>query len=213
VLGVVAPEAVAGGKFGAYVLRMVPTGLDAALSEQPGWGGGVHAIVPIPFTHRLTAASIGAEFTRLLDESDTFIDKVTGLPVEREIDQYYIRLYIGLRIGEHGDRTFRPFAGVNLAVIDYGIGIDEVADDPGGGSELRRDVYDKRETALGYDLSVGADAVFSKLIALEGGVRYSRSLSPVADLGWHSIRVAREYIHFYIGLGVMFDLFRKRSSR
>lgn len=203
------PGATAEGKLSAYASRLIPTGDGSGECGQSDWGGAIYVVFPIPLVGSIPAGVFGAEFTRFLNDSEKYVDK-TGANVERKIDQDYIRFYLGFRIARQGNRSLRPFVGINLAVIDYGIGIDETIQ--GYDHEVApvtQDVFDQRGTSLGFDLSAGAEMVLFNIVSIEAGSRYMRSFSPVKELGEHAVRISREYFQFYVGAGILFDVFKR----
>src|ERR1700741_2153368 len=122
----VPPKAFGGGKVGIYGVRMVPYGVDAESYSRAGWGGGLHAVVPVEELSNVFAGTAGLEVINLLSEKESFQDARTGLRVDQETDQSYFRLYLGTQIGGHGNGFFRPHAGINIALVYYYIKTDVI---------------------------------------------------------------------------------------
>jgi len=198
---------VAGGKVGLYGIRMAPYGIDAEQFSSPGWGGGVHAVVPFPQLANIIAGTAGLEVINLLNHTESFIDNLTQLRLEQQTDQYYFRFYLGAQVGGHGSELFRPHAGVNIAFVYYQISTDVVIpDDYNREKEIRQKLRNEGHAAFGYDLSVGIDLNFSNTVALDGGVRYLKSFSVPEQLGEGSVRIHPQYVQVFLGLGVSLDL-------
>jgi len=79
-------EAEAGGKVGIYLIHMVPDGVDATSYSRPGWGGGLHVVLPVPQLSNIFAGVGGLEIINLLSETTQFRDNLTGLRVEQQTD-------------------------------------------------------------------------------------------------------------------------------
>jgi opacity protein-like surface antigen len=205
--------ALAGGKVGIYVMHMSPNGSEAENYSAPGWGFGFHAIVPVPQVHNFLAGHIGGEYVNLLRETTEFRDRITQLRIEQQTEQDYFRLYLGGRVGGHGNGFIRPFAGLNFAVVYYSIRTDVVVpDDDDRENEIRQHLRRKEHWVAGYDFSLGADLNFSNTIAIEGGVRYLKSLSLPQQLAEDAVKISPEYFQIYIGAGVSFSWIKKISS-
>ncbi len=207
VLSIVFSDAIAGGKVGIYGNRMVPSGKDAGDYSRPGWGGGLHVIVPVPRLRNGLAGVAGIDIVNLLSETIEFSDNLTGLRVEQQTQQDYIRLFIGSQVGGHGNGFIRPHAGINLALISYIIETDVVIpDDHDRENEIRQDLRDEARWAFGYDITLGVDLNFSNKMALDGGVRYLRTFSLPQQLGENSVTIHPRYFQVYIGIGISFRM-------
>jgi hypothetical protein len=204
------PTATAGGKAGIYGIRMVPYGIDAEQYSSPGWGVGVHAVVPVPEVANIIAGTAGFEWINLLDHTEAFIDDRTQLRMEQQTDQNYYRFYLGVQVGGHGNAFLRPHAGINIAILYYEIGTDIVIpDDYDREQEIRQKLRGEGNLAFGYDLSMGLDLNFSNTIALDGGVKYLKSFSVPQQLGEGSVRIHPQYAQIYLGIGVSLDMLHK----
>jgi hypothetical protein len=199
-------DTIAGGKFGAYGIYMVPKGDDAENYSRPGWGFGLHVVVPVPQLANILAGTAGFEVINLLSETAQLRDRTTGLLVEQETNQTYFRLYIGAQIGGHGKAFFRPHAGMNVALVVYSISSDLVVEDSRTGEEIRQDVSSETHAVAGYDITLGIDLNFSNTITLDGGVRYLKSFAVPQQLGEGSEKIHPQYFQVYLGLGVSFDM-------
>lgn len=206
-LSMVFSDAIAGGKVGIYGIRMVPSGKDAGDYSRPGWGGGLHVIVPVPQLRNGLAGVAGIDIVNLLSETIEFRDTFTGLRVEQQTSQDYIRLFIGSQVGGHGNGFIRPHAGINLALVNYRISTDVVVpDDEDRENEIRQNLGEKSRWAFGYDITLGVDLNFSNKIALDGGVRYLRTFSLPQQLGENSVTIHPRYLQVYIGIGMSFRM-------
>lgn len=207
VLSIVFSDATAGGKVGIYLIRMEPDGKDAENYSRPGWGGGLHVVVPVPQLRNGLAGVIGFDYVNLLSETTEFRDRITGLRVEQQTSQDYIRSYIGSQVGGHGNGFIRPHAGINLALIYYGINTDVVIpDDSDRENEIRQNLRKEERWVFGYDITLGVDLNFSNTIALDGGVRYLKTFSLPQQLGENSVRIHPQYFQVYIGIGMSFRM-------
>jgi len=98
-LVIILSDALAGGKLGVYGIRMIPDGVDAEKYSRAGWGGGFHAVVPLPQLHNILAGVAGFEYINLMDNTTEFRDYYTGLIVQQQTNQHYIRVIIGSQVG------------------------------------------------------------------------------------------------------------------
>lgn len=212
VLSIVFSDAIAGGKVGIYGIRMVPSGKDAGDYSRPGWGGGLHVVVPVPRLRNGLAGVAGIDIVNLLSETIEFRDTFTGLRVEQQTSQDYIRLFIGSQVGGHGNGFIRPHAGINLALVNYRISTDVVVpDDEDRENEIRQNLREKSRWAFGYDITLGVDLNFSNKIALDGGVRYLRTFSLPQQLGENSVTIHPRYLQVYIGIGISFRMISQHT--
>lgn len=200
---------IAGGKVGLYGLRQVPDGTDAKDYSRAGWGGGIHAVAPLPQVHNLVAGTIGFDITNLLNETLVFYDPYLGDNIEQQTDQNIFRLYLGGQVGGHGNGFIRPHAGMNLSLLVYNIRTDAVVKDDLTGDEIRKNLYDDTEVTVGWDMTLGLDLNFSNGIALDGGVRYLRSFSVPQQLAGRSEKIHPRYFQVYLGVGVSFRMLEK----
>jgi hypothetical protein len=206
----VASVSFAGGKVGLYGIRMVPYGDDAEDYSQTSWGMGLHVVAPVPQLWNFLAGVGGIEYVNMLSDSTDFPDRITGLMVEQRTKQHYLRFFIGSQVGGHGNGFIRPHAGVNLALIYYGISTHvAVPDDFDREKEIRQSLRDEGHMVFGYDITLGVDLNFSNTIALDGGVRYLKSFSLPQQLGDDSVTIHPQYFQIYIGVGASFNVFRE----
>jgi len=203
----------AGGKVGIYGIHMVPRGDDAKNFSRPGYGLGIHLIAPLPQLLNFVAGMAGFEGINLLSETTIFRDQLTGLRVEQQTSQDYFRLFIGGQVGGHGKGFIRPHAGINLALIFYGINTDVVIpDDINREKEIRQNLQEENHAVFGYDITLGIDLNFWNKWNLDGGVRYLKSFSLPQQLGEDSQKVHPEYFQIYFGVGISFRMIRKAGE-
>jgi hypothetical protein len=188
-------------KLGIYGIRMEPTGEDAKDFSRAGWGAGIHLVVPVPQVANAVAGTIGFEYVNLLEETVEFRDPVTGLRVEQQTSQSYSRLYLGPEVGGHGSGFLRPYAGVNLAAIFYGISTDVVVpDDQNREKEIRQNLESRNRVAFGYDVTLGSDLNFGRFL-VEGGVKFTKSFNVPQQLGAGAVTIHPGYFQIYLGVG------------
>lgn len=200
----------AAGKVGIYGLRMVPFGTEGEKHSRPGWGGGLHAVVPAPQLGNMLAGVFGLEAINLLSRTVVFQDGLTGFRVEQQSDQNYFRIYLGPRVGGHGNGFIRPHAGVNVALVFYNFNTDVVVpDDSDRENEIRQNLNSETKAVFGYDLTLGMDLNFANKIAAEGGVRYLKSFSVPQQLGDGSVKIHPQYFQIYFGIGASFRMFNQ----
>ncbi|MEE9553917.1 MAG: hypothetical protein V3W18_06425 [candidate division Zixibacteria bacterium] len=210
ILCVAFSDAIAGGKVGIYGIRMTPSGKDAENYSRPGWGGGFHVVVPVPQLRNGVAGVAGIDIANLLSETTEYIDGITGFRVEQQTSQDYVRTYIGSQVGGHGNGFIRPHAGINLALVYYGIKTDVVVpDDSDRENEIRQNLSKENHWVFGYDITLGVDLNFSNKIALDGGVRYLKTFSLPQQLGENSVKIHPQYFQVYIGIGVSFRMMKQ----
>lgn len=202
-------EGIAGGKVGLYGIYMIPYGLNAKEYSRPGWGGGVHAVLPVPQLSDVFAGVAGLEAINLLSQTTNYQDRVTLLRVEQQTSQSYYRLYLGGQVGGHGNGFLRPHAGANIAVIYYRISTDVVIpNDYNRENEIRQSLRDEGKFSFGYDFTFGLDLNFNNAIALDMGVKYLKSFSVPEQLGEGSVRIHPQYFQIYFGIGASFDMLK-----
>ncbi len=204
-------SAFAGGKVGIYGIHMVPRGDDATNFSRPGYGFGIHVVAPLPQLLNILAGTAGFEIINLLSETTTYQEQTTGLRVEQQTSQDYGRLYIGGQVGGHGKGFIRPHAGLNLALVIYGIETDVVIpDDIDPENEIRQNLQSETHAVFGYDLTLGLDLNFWNKWNLDCGVRYLKSFSLPQQLYEGSEKVHPEYFQIYLGVGYSFRAIRQR---
>jgi hypothetical protein len=191
---------------------MVPFGDDAEDYSRPGWGAGIHVVVPLPQLDNLLAGTVGFEGANLLSKTVEFRDRVTGLRTEQQTDQTFLRLYLGGQVGGHGNGFVRPHAGLNLALAIYNYNVDVVIpDDSDRENEIRQNLQSESEVVFGYDFTLGVDLNFSNTIVVDGGVRYIKSFSVPQQLADEAETIHPQYFQLYIGVGIAFEFIRKHS--
>lgn len=196
-------DAIAGGKAGLYGIYMVPDGKDAENYSRPGFGLGVHIVIPAPQLANILAGTAGLEYINLLSKSINLRDPYTLLRVEQNTDQNYMRLYVGAQVGGHGNGFLRPHVGMNLALIYYNISTDVVIPDDYGNNEIRQNLSSEGHVVFGYDFTLGLDLNFSNKFMIDGGVRYLKTFSVPQQLGDRdSEKIHPQYFQIYLGAGV-----------
>ena len=198
-------EAIAGGKAGGYGIYMIPQGEDAENFSRPGWGFGLHVVVPVPQLVNILAGTAGFEYINLLEKRIELQDPTTMLLVDQVTSQDYVRFFIGAQVGGHGNGFFRPHAGMNLALIIYSIYTDLIVPNSGGGEDIVQNVSNESNVVFGYDITLGIDLNFSNKFALDGGVRYLKSFSVPQQLGEGSEKIHPQYFQIYLGIGLGFN--------
>jgi opacity protein-like surface antigen len=207
------PAAAIEGKLGFSLLRMEPSGQDAKEFSDPGWGGGLHVVLPMPAASNLLAGVIGVEFVNLLGETTTLYDSQTLLRVEQQTDQYYGRLYLGPEFGPHGNGTFRPHVGANVALVFYGISTDVVVpDDYNREQEIRQNLRDENRAAFGYDVNLGVDINPWNNVSIDVGARFLKSFNVPQQLGAGSVTISPGYVQGYLGVGISMGWLGRQSS-
>jgi hypothetical protein len=203
----------AGGKVGIYGIHMVPRGFDAKDFSRPGYGLGIHVVAPLPQLSNLFAGTAGFEAINLLSETKAYRDQVTGLRVEQQTSQDYMRLFIGGQFGGHGNGFIRPHAGLNLALVFYGISTDVVIpDDSDRENEIRQRLSDENHAVFGYDITLGIDLNFGNKWNIDGGIRFLKSFSLPQQLGEGSEKIHPEYFQIYLGVGISFTTIQEASA-
>jgi hypothetical protein len=203
-ISIIHADAFAGGKIGAYGIYMVPRGEDAENYSRPGWGFGFHIVVPAPQLANILAGTAGLEFINLLDKTVQMRDRRTGLLIDQNTNQNYFRLFLGAQVGGHGNAFFRPHAGMNVAMVVYGISTDLIVSDSYTGEEIVQNVRNESHVVAGYDITLGIDLNFSNKFAIDGGVRYLQSFSVPQQLGEGSEKIHPQYFQIYLGIGLGF---------
>jgi hypothetical protein len=183
---------------------MDPSGRDAQDFSSSAYGAGVHASLSVPQLGNIVAGGFGLEFVNLLSETHEFQDTQTGLRVEQQTSQDYLRFYLGPEFGPQGSGFFRPHVGVHLAVVHYAISTDVVVpDDTNRENEIRQSLSSESRTAFGYDITGGTDLNFGKWF-VEGGARFAKSFNVPQQLGDGAVTIHPGYFQIYVGVGVNF---------
>lgn len=195
-----AAPALAGGKLEVYGLRMVPTDVDSRQYSRPGWGAGVQGVAPLPGTATLLAGVAGVEIVNLLATSTVFQDELTGLRVEQQTTQNYGRLFLGTQLGSHGSGMLRPYGGVNVALVWYGISTDVVVpDDYDRQNEIRQNLGSRDELAFGWDANAGVDVNFRDRWGIDVGVRWLHAYGVPQQLGAGAVTIEPGYLQVKVG--------------
>lgn len=196
-----AAPATAGPKLELYGVRMVPTDVDARQYSRPGWGAGVQAVAPLPGTATLLAGVLGVEIVNLLSTTKEFQDPLTGLRVEQQTSQNYGRLFVGTQVGSHGGGFLRPYGGVNVALVYYGIGTDVVVpDDSDRQNEIRQSLGSRDEVAFGWDANAGVDLNFRERWGIDVGVRWLHAYGVPQQLGDGAVTIQPGYVQAKVGV-------------
>lgn len=189
-------------KVEVYVLRMDPLGLDATRFSRLGFGGGVEAVLPLPGTGRLVASTVGFEIVNLLSETEKFKDPSTGLRIEQHTTQNYARLFTGGQLGMHNPVFLRPYVGINVAAVWYGIGSEYVIpDDHDSEKDIHQQISSHGHVVFGWDASAGVDFNLFDRVSFDLGVRYLHSYAVPQQLGEGAITIEPRYVQYRVGLG------------
>jgi hypothetical protein len=200
-----AVPAFADGKLVFAGLRMDPTDADARRYSRPGWGLAVEAVAPLPIPARLVAGVVGFDFVNLMSKTVKFRDPLTGLRVEQQTSQDYMRFYLGGQVGSHSRGFLRPYVGANVAAVVYGISTDVVVpDDQSRENEIRQNLRDKSEAAFGWDANAGLDLNFNR-VTVDVGVRALHSYGLPQQLGGDAVSIQPGYVEYRIGVGIPFS--------
>lgn len=195
-----ASPARADGKIEVYGLRMVPANVDSRQYSRPGWGAGVQGVAPMPGTAKLLAGVVGVEIVNLLSTTKEFQDPLTGLRVEQQTSQNYGRLFVGAQMGSHGSGTLRPYTGLNVALVWYGIGTDVVVpDDSDRERDIRQHLGGRDELAFGWDANAGVDLNFSDRWGIDVGARWLHSYGLPQQLGDGAVTIEPGYLQVKVG--------------
>ncbi len=199
------PAGAASGKFQGYVLFAEPNDQDARRYSRGNWGVGGNLVLAVPQLEEFVAAVGGFDVTRLLSQRTTVFEPATGLAWEQQTRQTYVRVYLGGRVGPHGNGFLRPYVGMNLAYVHYGYSIDLVLpDESDPENEIREHVAGVHHSALGWDASAGLDVNIANRVPIEVGARYLKSFNVPQQLGDTWKQVWPSYVQFYLGVGLDF---------
>jgi opacity protein-like surface antigen len=194
-----------GTKAEIYGAWMGPNNDDAENYADDGWGGGFRFVLPIEAVSKIFAFDCGLDFINLMDETTRYREAVTGLRIEQQTSQWYGRFYIGGEIGGHGRGFLKPYAGVHLALVSYGISTTLIIpDDFDPDRSIRQDQGGATNVRMGYDITLGTDINFANRWHLTGGVRYLKSFGVPQQLGPDSITIHPDYFEVFAGVG--FDI-------
>jgi opacity protein-like surface antigen len=201
-LAALASNAMAAGKLELYGLAMDPNGTDAKKYSGSGLGGGFEAVVPLPSTYKLLAVGLGLEGVNMMSSTTTLIDQTSGLRVEQRTSQNYGRLFMGLELGSHSSGFLRPYGGLNIAGIWYGISTDVVVpSDVNVENEIRQNLRDENHVAFGWDANAGMDFNFRDRWCIDAGVRFLKAYGVPQQFGAGAVTVSPAYIQYKLGVG------------
>ena len=204
-LAALASSAHASGKVEVYGIAMDPSGHDATRYAGSGLGGGLAVTMPVPSTWHLLAANAGVEVVNLMGETTTMLDQTTGLRVEQHTSQNYGRLFLGFELGSHSAGFLRPYGGLNIAGIWYGITTDVVVpSDYNVQNEIRQNLRDQNEVAFGWDANVGMDWNFNDRWSIDTGVRFLKAYGVPQQFGAGAVTVSPAYVQYKLGIGFGF---------
>ena len=100
--------------------------------------------------------------------------------------------------------------GVDLAIILYGISTDVVVpDDFNRENEIRQNLRSEHRVVMGYDANLGVALNFMDRVAVDGGVKFLKSLNVPQQLGANSVSIQPGYFQYYLGIGVSFEVFKQ----
>ncbi len=202
------------GKIQIYLLRMDPTSRDAKEFTRASWGGGASVVAPVPQLGNLFAGVLGIDIANMLSEKTEFRDQLTGLRVEQQTNQSYMRFYLGGRVGPHGYGFVRPHVGSDIALVLYDITTDVVVpDDTDRQNEIRQNLRDETQAAFGWDVTAGVDFNFVNAIPVELGVRWLKSFNVPQQLGAGSVTVQPAYVQYYLAAGVSFGFMGRHGEK
>lgn len=191
-----------GGKISVHGIYMVPYGTDAKEVSRPGWGLGGDLQVGLPGAHDVLLGVVGIEYINLLVTSDDLVSFAGGVPIPytKETDQWYGRLRAGLQIGGLGNGFFRPYLGLNGALVLYRINTDLIFHPGGGEEDFTEHAYDDMNVVFGCDLTLGMDLKVWDQISIDGGIKYLKSFGVPDQLGGESVRIYPQYFQICLGI-------------
>jgi opacity protein-like surface antigen len=198
----------AGGKVGIYGVYMSPYGVDARNSSRPGFGIGGLFVAPVPAWNNAVAIQLGGEYINLLSKSISMEGEIDGIyqTFDQVTSQHYSRIYIGPRMGAHGEEFFRPYMGADLSLTIYGIGTKLSLNDPESQDGTSyRDIDSRTKVVAGFDVMAGVDLNISNSYSIDAGVRYVKSFSLPQQLGEGAETVYPQYFQVTIGFGLSFS--------
>jgi opacity protein-like surface antigen len=196
------------GRVGLHVVRIEPNDSDAKDFSDAAWGGNLEAILVSPGMGNAFAFPMGIDYIQLESTTTEFIDRTTGLRVEQQTRQDYVRIYAGGRVGHQGHGFFRPYVGANLTLNIFTRSTDVVIpDDSDREDEIRQNLKSNTELAAGFDASLGIELNFNNTWYLDAGAKYLESFNVPAQLGDDARRIYPSYIEGYLGAGVFFGVF------
>jgi opacity protein-like surface antigen len=197
--------ALAAGKVGIYGLGMDPLDVDARQYSRPGLGLGAEVVAPVPLLGKLVAGVGGFEWVNLMSKTKKFQDPLTGLRVEQQTSQDYFRLFAGGQLGSHSAGFLRPYAGVNVAAVLYGISTDVVVPNSSDRqNEIRQNLRSVHEFSFGWDANAGVDLNFRNRWSIDAGVRLLHSYGVPQQLGADALTIEPSYVLYKVGVGIAF---------
>ena len=204
-----AAPAFAEGRIVVAGLRMDPTDADARNYSRPGWGGMVEVVAPLPVPARVVAGVFGVDIVNLMSKTVKFREASTGLRIEQQTSQNYMRVYLGGQLGSHSRGLLRPYAGADVAVVLYDISTDVVVpDDRNRENEIRQNLRDENRAAFGWDANAGIDFNFDRF-SIDAGVRVLHSYGVPQQLGAGAVTIQPGYVQYKLGVGVPFHALTK----
>lgn len=192
-------------RLGLHLLRVEPNGDDAEQFSEASWGGNIEGVLVPPGLWNALALVVGFDFMSLDAHTTEFRDRTTGLRVEQQTRQDYMRLFLGGRLGHQGHGFFRPYVGANIALNVFTYSTDVVIpDDTDPENEIRQSLTDETESAFGFDTVLGLELNFNDAWFIDGGAKYIKTFNVPQQLGDDARTVHPQYFQIYIGGGYMF---------
>ena len=205
--------AAADGKVSLYLSRMEPADVDASRFSTASWGGGIDAVVPLNAVHKLIALTGGLEVTNMLSESTDVYDPIIQEVIVQSTQQSYCRLFLGGRLGPHGDGFLRPHVGANVAVVWYRKSTDiEIPNEADPDNPVNKTLDSHTKGVFGYDFNAGVDLNMGNFLPIEFGLRYLQSLEVPQQLGQGAVSISPSYYQAYLAVGVGFDFIGRHGQ-
>jgi len=106
-------------------------------------------------------------------------------------------------VGAHAAGLLRPYAGLNLAAVWYGISTDAVVpDDYNRQNEIRQSLGRRDEFAFGWDANAGVDLNFADRWGIDLGARWLHAYGVPQQLGGGAVTIQPGYLQVRLGVGI-----------
>ncbi len=144
--------------------------------------------------------AVGLDWIAMASQEATYYEE-SGLRVVHQTNQEYSRLWFGPRLKSHASAFFRPYIGVNGALIYSSINTDLVVpDDNDPNNEIRQKLASDSDLLFGYDITAGLEMKVAKGWSLDLGMKRLETFGEPEQLSFGAVTVHPSYNLYYIGV-------------
>lgn len=197
-----APVSAAQPRWTVGVHQLDPKDATARDYSRPGYGLSVDVSLPLTGAQGMVALLAGIEGTSLMAKQKDLRDGLTGLRVEQHTDQFHGRLFVGGRLGPHGNGTLQPYGDLALALVLYGISTTVVVpDDSDRQNDINQLLSSRTEAAFGWSAGTGVNLNLGSW-GIDGGVRFLKQYGVPQQLGDGAVTIHPAYLQYRLAVSM-----------